>query len=94
MLLAWRIQAQALGGLVADTRRTLARTARVKAEGLDLGIGARLTRHWQGKTHEVIVEADGFSWQGTTYRSLSAVASAIADSRWNGPRFFGLRETS
>lgn len=94
MLLAWRIQAQAPGGLDADTRRTLARTARVKAEGPDLGIGARLTRHWQGKTHEVIVEADGFSWQGTTYRSLSAVASAIADSRWNGPRFFGLRETS
>ena len=91
MLIAWRIQAETLGGLDADARRALTRTGRVKAEGLDLGIGARLTRHWQGKTHEVIVEADGFSWQGTTYRSLSAVATAIAGSRWNGPRFFGLR---
>jgi hypothetical protein len=94
MLLAWRIQAQALCGLDADTRRTLARAGRIKAEGLELGIGARLTRHWQGKTHEVIVEADGFSWEGKGYRSLSAVATAIAGSRWNGPRFFGLREAS
>ena len=94
MLLAWRIQAQALGGLDADTRRALTRTGRIKAEGLALGIGARLTRHWQGKTHEVIVEADGFSWQGDTYSSLSAVATAIAGSRWNGPRVFGLRSAS
>jgi Protein of unknown function (DUF2924) len=91
MLIAWRIQAHALGGLDADTRRALARTGRIKAEGLELGIGTRLTRNWQGRTHEVVVEAEGFRWQGASYRSLSAVASAIAGSRWNGPRFFGLR---
>ena len=62
-----------------------------EAEGLALGTGARLTRVWQGRTHEVIVEAEGFRWEGRMYRSLSAVATAIAGSRWNGPRFFGLR---
>jgi hypothetical protein len=92
MLLAWRLQSKFQGGLDADTRRTLGRSGPVKAEGLDLGIGARLTRSWQGRTHAVVVEADGFSWEGRRYRSLSAVASAIAGSRWNGPRFFGLRD--
>ena len=91
MLLAWRIQALGLGGLTSETRRGLARKGRLQAEGLDLGLGARLTRQWQGRMHEVIVEADGFRWNGTAYKSLSAVATAIAGTRWNGPRVFGLR---
>ena len=33
LLLAWRIQAVALGGLDKETRATLARTGRVVAEG-------------------------------------------------------------
>ena len=94
MLLAWRVQSDAFGGLDGESRRTLGRKGRVRAEGLDLGIGARLTRQWQGKIHEVLVEVGGFRWQGSSYRSLSAVATAIAGSKWNGPRFFGLREAS
>jgi len=92
MLLAWRVQAEALGGLDRETRRTLARKGGIKAEGLDLGIGARLTRHWKGREVEVVVESKGFRWEGEIYASLSAAATAIAGSRWNGPRFFGLRE--
>jgi hypothetical protein len=94
MLLAWRVQSDALGGLDGESRRTLGRKGKVRAEGLDLGIGARLTRQWQGKTHEVLVEVGGFRWEGQSYRSLSAAATAIAGSKWNGPRFFGLREAS
>jgi hypothetical protein len=94
MLLAWRIQAEALGGLDRDTRRALSRKGRTQAEGLNLGIGARLTRNWRGRQVEVIVETGGFGWEGKTYPSLSSVATAIAGSRWNGPRFFGLREAS
>ncbi|MEM6423191.1 MAG: DUF2924 domain-containing protein [Pseudomonadota bacterium] len=94
LCLAWRFQAEVLGGLDRETRRLLARRGAVKAEGLELGIGAVLRRDWQGRPHEVVVEADGFLWQGQRYRSLSAVATAIAGSRWNGPRFFGLRDTS
>ena len=91
-LLAWRVQVTELGGLDAETRRALAKKGRLQAEGLGLGIGARLTRTWQGKFHEVIVEAGGFRWEDRSYKSLSAAATAIAGSRWNGPRFFGLRE--
>jgi hypothetical protein len=42
--------------------------------------------------HRVAVLADGFAWNGTTFPSLSTVASAITGTRWNGPRFFGLRD--
>jgi hypothetical protein len=34
---------------------------------------------------------DGFSWQGTHYRLLSAIARQITGSAWSGPLFFGLR---
>jgi len=92
--LAWRVQAEALGGLDGETRRQLGRRGPVRMEGLDLGIGAKLHREWQGRVVEVVVEADGFRWDGRTYLSLSAAATAIAGSRWNGPRFFGLRQPS
>ncbi len=94
MLLAWRVQAEELGGLDVETRRALSRKGPVRAEGLDLGIGACLTREWQGRTYKVVVEAGGFRCDDRTYRSLSAVATAIAGTRWNGPRFFGLRDAA
>jgi hypothetical protein len=92
LMLAWRLQAEALGGLDRETRRQLKRRGALNAEGLQLGVGARLRREWQGRTVEVEVEAAGFRWEGTLYPSLSAAATANAGSRWNGPRFFGLRE--
>lgn len=92
LMLAWRIQAEALGGLDGETRRRLGRRGPVQAEGLELGIGAALRREWRGRTVEVVVEADGFRWEDRIYPSLSAAATAIAGTRWNGPRFFGLRQ--
>lgn len=91
MQLAWRVQAQAHGGLDAETRKALARKRAVEPEGMELGIGARLTRNWKGRHIEVVVEEEGFRWDGKLYPSLSATARAIAGCRWNGPRFFGLR---
>lgn len=90
-LLAWRLQAGMHGGLDRATRRALARKGAGEAEGLHLGIGARLTRTWQGREVEVVVETDGFRWADRLFPSLSAAATAIAGSRWNGPKFFGLR---
>ena len=91
LLLAWRIQAVALGGLDRETRDALKRKGRVVAEGQDLGVGATLHRTWNGEEHVVTVLDKGFEWNGRTFKSLSAVATTIAGSRWNGPRFFGLR---
>jgi hypothetical protein len=39
-----------------------------------------------------MVMVDGFAWNGQTYGSLSKVAFAITGTKWNGPRFFGLRD--
>jgi hypothetical protein len=91
LALAWRIQAQAHGGLSRTARDALARTGRVVAEGQELGAGATLSRVWNGQEHVVQVMEGGFTWNGRTFRSLSAVASEISGARWNGPRFFGLR---
>jgi hypothetical protein len=40
----------------------------------------------------VSVLDNGFAWNAKTYPSLSQVAFAITGTRWNGPRFFGLRD--
>ncbi len=92
-LLAWRVQAKALGGLDDDTRKALARSGPVQPEGKHLGVGARLTRIWKGREVTVVVEEEGFRWDDQLFPSLSAAATAIAGSRWNGPRFFGLRDS-
>jgi len=91
--LAWRVQAEVYGGLDGPIRKVLSRKGRVEMEGRHLGIGAVLTRNWKGRKVTVVVEENGFKWDGKMFPSLSAAATAIAGSRWNGPRFFGLRET-
>jgi len=103
-ILAYRLQADWLGDLDADTRRLLDRigsgsldeTDRLVADlnraRTELKPGTLLTREWEGHLQRVMVLADGFSWNGKTYRSLSKVAFAITGSRWSGPRFFGLRD--
>ena len=90
-LLAWRVQAQEMGGLDTETRKALARSGPVQAEGKHLGVGARFTRIWKGREVTVVVEENGFRWDDQLFPSLSAAATAIAGTRWNGPRFFGLR---
>jgi len=58
----------------------------------ELTPGTVLVREWDRQSHQVMVMADGFAWNGQTYDSLSKVAFAITGTKWNGPRFFGLRE--
>ena len=54
--------------------------------------GTILVREWDRQSQRVMVMADGFAWNGQTYDSLSKVAFAITGTKWNGPRFFGLRD--
>ncbi len=56
--------------------------------------GTILVREWQGTTYQVTIVNDGFLWNGQTHRSLSSIARAITGTKWNGPRFFGMREVS
>jgi hypothetical protein len=91
-LLAWRIQAAAFGGLDTQTRRKLRSAGSTQERGLAPGM--KVAREWKGVRYEATVLADGFSYQGHVYESLSAIARKITGSRWNGPRFFGLRSAS
>jgi hypothetical protein len=91
-LIAWRLQTELFGDLDADTKRLLRRSAVPQPTGLPPG--SRLTREFRGVLHHVDVGEHGFTYQGTRYASLSAIARAITGTRWNGPRFFGLRDTA
>lgn len=57
-----------------------------------LAPGTVIGREHDGAMHHIMVLAEGFAWNGKTYRSLSEVAFAITGTKWNGPRFFGLKE--
>jgi len=89
-LLAWRMQADRFGGLTREDKASLKRTGRSRKRGETLGLGAVLRREWRGEIIEAVVEADGFRCRNTLYPSLSAAASDITGTRWNGARFFGL----
>ena len=86
--LAWRMQAAVFGGL---DDKTLAMIRGRPAPGPELRSGSLIAREWQGVRHEVEVIDGGFRYNGETYDSLSKIARLITGTRWNGPRFFGLR---
>ncbi len=54
--------------------------------------GPLLVREHAGVLHRVMILDAGVTWNGRTYDSLSQVAFAITGTKWNGPRFFGLRD--
>ena len=95
-MICWRIQEEAFGGLDRATLKILDSYARGKpvepSHHRRLKPGTVLVREYQGTRHDVSVSADGYLWQGETYTSLTTIARAITGSKWNGPRFFGLRE--
>jgi len=101
-ILAYRIQADRLGDLDAKTLRLLDRsgspadvgklTTEFNQRRTDLRAGTLLVREWNGQLHRVMVLADGFAWKDKIYPSLTKVAFALTGTRWNGPRFFGLRD--
>ena len=101
-ILAYRLQADRLGDLDAETIRLLDRsgspndvgklTAEFNQHRAHLRAGTVLVREWYGQLHRVMVLVDGFAWKDKIYPSLTKVAFAMTGTNWNGPRFFGLRD--
>ena len=104
-VIAYRLQADRFGDLDHATRQVLDRTVAKEAEPAmaarlasfdqkrsELTPGTVLVREWDRQSQRVMVMTDGFAWNGQTYDSLSKVAFAITGTKWNGPRFFGLRD--
>ena len=100
--IAYRLQELTYGGPDRDTRRMLElladeveghnRRKHQIADPRNPVAGTKLLRKWDGIEHTVTVLKDGFDWKGRRFKSLSAVAREITGTRWNGYRFFGLRE--
>ncbi|WP_398469805.1 DUF2924 domain-containing protein [Tardiphaga sp.] len=97
--IAYRIQEKAYGGIPRPVQRVLDEmiNAFVAKPGGKLILprrikpGSILVRNWKSKTYRVTVMADGFAYEGAIYGNLSEIAVLITGTRWNGPRFFGLR---
>jgi hypothetical protein len=97
--IAHRIQEKAYGGLSRSAQRLLDQMMKAFAAKPNGKIvlprrikpGSVLVREWKGKSHRVMVLAEGFAYDGETYSNLSEIAVLITGTRWNGPRFFGLR---
>ena len=94
--IAYRLQELALGGLDEATKSKLESIAKggsivAKTKHSDLIPGTKICREYNGMDHQVEVKADGFEYNGQKWTSLSAIATKITGTKWNGPRFFGLR---
>ena len=92
------MQALTFGGLSPAARTKLDRLVdgldpkapRRPANGRPIA-GTQLRREWRGVEHVVTVREHDFEYQGRPYKSLSSVARAITNVRWNGWAFFGLK---
>lgn len=54
--------------------------------------GTRFIREYGGARHVVTVQGGLFEYNDKTYKSLSAIASEITGTRWNGWTFFGVKK--
>lgn len=99
LMLAYRLQEEAHGGLSPVTRKQLQRLVQARSRGEALASprpwrvkpGTRLVRTWKGQAHSVEALERGFEYQGKHYANLSEIARVITGTRWSGPAFFGLR---
>src|SRR3981081_3176926 len=97
--IAHRIQEKAYGGLSRSAQRLLDQMTKAYATKPGGRIvlprrikpGSVLVREWKGKSHPVMVLAEGFAYDGKTYTNLSEIAVLITGTRWNGARLFGRR---
>ena len=96
--IAHRVQEAHFGGLPDRARRKLdaladqlePKAARRRDPGRPIA-GTQLRRQWQGTEHVVTVREHDFEYEGRPYKSLSAIARSITNTRWNGWLFFGLK---
>jgi Protein of unknown function (DUF2924) len=98
--ITYKLQERRRGGLSKSILRKLeglnvepkVSGAHKPPQPISLKAGTRLVREWRDVTHTVLVQAQGFEWNGRRYRSLTIIAREITGAHWSGPRFFGLRK--
>ena len=99
--LAYKIQELAYGGLDAETENKIKNCAKEvakektvtakKSQKFSPMVGTKITKKYNDQMLEVMVVNDGFSYEGTVYKSLSAIANKITGTKWNGLKFFNVK---
>ena len=97
--LAFRQRELAGHGMTAEQRKRLEQLIKTYKRNpncfdttqISLKPGTRLVRVWNGERHSVLVQPDGFEFNGRHYDNLSRIATEITGSKWNGWVFFGLK---
>ncbi len=95
--IAYRLQELVLGGLDTKTKAKLESFAKggfiaaSKPKHSDLLVGTKICKEYNNIDHQVEVTKDGFEYNGQKWNSLSAIATKITGTKWNGPKFFGMR---
>lgn len=51
-----------------------------------------IIRYWRNRNYIVKVTTEGYIFEDTEYKSLSAIARQITGTHWSGNIFFGLRK--
>lgn len=97
--IAYKLQEEAFGGLAPTTRQRLEAIGakhskiklRAKPRDFHFAPGTVLLREWGDREHKVVITAEGlFEYEGSSFKSLTAVARHITGTHWSGPLFFGL----
>ena len=99
--LIYKLREEKGEGLTAEQKAKLDQLVKVykrsRADGtkrqMQIKSGTQLIREWKGKRHIVTIQNGFFEYNAKTYKSLSAIASEIAGTRWNGWTFFGVKKT-
>ena len=99
--LAYRIQELAYGGLDAETENKIKACAKAttrektttakKSHKFSPMIGTKITKKYNDQMIEIMVVNNGFAYDGEVYKSLSAIATKITGTKWNGLKFFGVQ---
>jgi len=102
--IAWKIQEQRFGGLsqaakerleelIAELELPIGRENRAIVRAprrREITPGTTVSRVWKDRELRATSVEGGWEYEGTVYRSLSAIAEHITGSHWNGRHFFGL----
>ena len=94
--LAYRIQELAYGGVDIKTEKAIASAVKEldknkrKSNKYAPSIGTKIVKEYRGQIHEVLAVENGFAYGGTVFKSLSAIATKITGTKWNGLKFFNV----
>ena len=94
--LAYRIQELAYGGVDIKTEKAIASAVKEldknkrKSNKYAPSIGTKIVKKYRGQIHEVLAVENGFAYGGKVFKSLSAIATKITGTKWNGLKFFNV----